>query len=73
MRNFNELKITITDKGHVSLSIATLLNQYQHVTAVDVISENVKQINKHILPIHDKYIKKNFAFERQNLTATYNI
>ena len=42
----------------MGLSIATLLAQHNHVTAVDVIPEKVDKINKGISPIQDEYIEK---------------
>ena len=37
MNNFENLKIAVAGTGYVGLSIATLLAQHQHVTAVDVV------------------------------------
>lgn len=37
MNNFNDIKIAVAGTGYVGLSIATLLSQHHHVTAVDVI------------------------------------
>ena len=57
------------------MSIATLLAQHNHVTAVDVIPEKVEKINNHISPIQDEYIER-FLDEARNdkrkldLTAT---
>ena len=61
MRRFEDLKITVAGTGYVGLSIATLLSEHHYVTAVDVIPEKVKKINKRISPIQDEYIEKYFA------------
>ena len=52
------------------MSIATLLAQHNHVTAVDVIPEKVEKINKKISPIQDDYIEKYLAEKELDLTAT---
>ena len=52
------------------MSIATLLAQHNHVTAVDVIPEKVEKINKKISPIQDEYIEKYLAEKELDLTAT---
>ena len=51
-------KIAVAGTGYVGMSIATLLAQHNHVTAVDVIPEKVEKINKRISPIQDDYIEK---------------
>ena len=56
--------------GYVGLSIATLLAQHHHVTAVDVIPEKVEKLNNRISPIQDDYIEKYLAEKELNLTAT---
>ena len=56
--------------GYVGLSIATLLSQHHHVTAVDVIPEKVEKLNNRISPIQDDYIEKYLAEKELNLTAT---
>lgn len=55
MNNFN---IAVAGTGYVGLSIATLLAQHNHVTAVDVIVEKVDKINRRISPIQDDYIER---------------
>jgi len=62
--------IAVAGTGYVGLSIATLLAQHNHVTAVDVISEKVEKINNRISPIQDEYIEKYLAEKDLNLTAT---
>ena len=56
--------------GYVGLSIATLLSQHHHVTAVDVVPEKVEKLNRHISPIQDDYIEKYLAEKPLDLTAT---
>ncbi len=62
--------IAVAGTGYVGLSIATLLAQHNHVTAVDVIPEKVEKINKRISPIQDEYIEKYLAEKELDLTAT---
>ena len=54
----------------MGLSIATLLSQHHHVTAVDVIPEKVEKLNNRISPIQDDYIEKYLAEKPLNLVAT---
>ena len=54
----NTMKIAVAGTGYVGMSIATLLAQKNHVTAVDVIPEKVEKINNRISPIQDDYIEK---------------
>lgn len=70
MRNFKNLNIAVAGTGYVGLSIATLLSQHHHVTAVDVIPEKVEKINNRISPIQDEYIEKYLAEKELDLTAT---
>jgi UDPglucose 6-dehydrogenase len=63
-------KIAVAGTGYVGLSIATLLAQHNHVTAVDVIAEKVDKINHRISPIQDEYIEKYLAEKELDLTAT---
>ena len=63
-------KITVAGTGYVGLSIATLLAQHNHVTAVDVIPEKVELINRRKSPIQDEYIEKYLAEKELDLTAT---
>lgn len=64
------MKIAVAGTGYVGLSIATLLAQHNHVTAVDVIPEKVEKINSRISPIQDEYIEKYLAEKELDLTAT---
>ena len=70
MNNFKNLNIAVAGTGYVGLSIATLLSQHHHVTAVDVIPEKVEKINNRISPIQDEYIEKYLAEKELDLTAT---
>ena len=65
-----EIKIAVAGTGYVGLSIATLLAQHHHVTAVDVIPEKVEMINRKESPIQDEYIERYLADKRLDLTAT---
>lgn len=70
MRDFKDIKVAVAGTGYVGLSIATLLSQHHHVTAVDVISEKVEKLNNKISPIQDDYIEKYLAEKPLNLVAT---
>ena len=64
------MNIAVAGTGYVGLSIATLLAQHNHVTAVDVIPEKVDLINHKKSPIQDEYIEKYLAEKDLDLTAT---
>ena len=64
------MNIAVAGTGYVGLSIATLLAQHNHVTAVDVIPEKVNLINQKKSPIQDEYIEKYLAEKNLDLTAT---
>ena len=64
------LNIAVAGTGYVGLSIATLLAQHNHVTAVDIIPEKVDMINKKQSPIQDDYIEKYLSEKCLDLTAT---
>ena len=70
MNDFKDIKIAVAGTGYVGLSIATLLSQHHHVTAVDVIPEKVEKLNNRVSPIQDDYIEKYLAEKELNLTAT---
>ena len=70
MKDFKDIKIAVAGTGYVGLSIATLLSQHHHVTAVDVIPEKVEKLNNRISPIQDEYIEKYLAEKQLNLVAT---
>ena len=62
--------VAVAGTGYVGLSIATLLSQHNHVTAVDIIPEKVDLINKRRSPIQDEYIEKYLVEKDLDLTAT---
>ncbi|MCQ2138589.1 MAG: 3-hydroxyacyl-CoA dehydrogenase NAD-binding domain-containing protein [Bacteroidales bacterium] len=64
------MNIAVAGTGYVGLSIATLLAQHNHVTAVDVIPEKVDLINRGLSPIQDEYIEKYLKEKQLDLTAT---
>ncbi len=70
MRDFKDIRVAVAGTGYVGLSIATLLSQHHHVTAVDVIPEKVEKLNNKISPIQDDYIEKYLAEKPLNLVAT---
>lgn len=67
MRKYN---IAVAGTGYVGLSLATLLAQHNHVTAVDVVPEKVEKINRRQSPIQDEYIERYLAGKDLDLTAT---
>ena len=70
MKEFKDIKVAVAGTGYVGLSIATLLSQHHHVTAVDVIPEKVEKLNNKVSPIQDDYIEKYLAEKPLNLVAT---
>ena len=70
MDNKGNINIAVAGTGYVGLSIATLLSQHHHVTAVDVIPEKVELINRRKSPIQDEYIEKYLAEKDLDLAAT---
>ena len=67
MKQYN---IAVAGTGYVGLSIATLLAQHNHVTAVDIIPNKEELINNKKSPIQDEYIEKYLAEKELDLTAT---
>lgn len=63
-------KIAVAGTGYVGLSLAVLLAQHNHVTAVDIVPEKVDLINQRKSPIQDDYIEKYLAEKDLDLTAT---
>ena len=63
-------KIAVAGTGYVGLSLAVLLAQHNHVTAVDIIPEKVDLINNKKSPIQDDYIEKYLAEKELDLVAT---
>ena len=70
MRDFKDIKVAVAGTGYVGLSIATLLSQHHHVTAVDVIPEKVEKLNNKISPIQDDYIERYLTEKPLDLVAT---
>lgn len=70
MDNKGNINIAVAGTGYVGLSIATLLSQHHHVTAVDVIPEKVELINRRKSPIQDECIEKYLAEKDLDLVAT---
>ena len=66
----NRLNIAVAGVGYVGMSLAVLLAQHNHVSAVDTVPEKVELINKRQSPIQDEYIEKYLADKELNLTAT---
>lgn len=64
------MKVAVAGTGYVGLSIAVLLAQHNHVTAVDILPEKVKMLNKRQSPIQDEYIEKYLSTKELDLTAT---
>lgn len=62
--------IAVAGTGYVGLSIAILLSQHHHVTAIDIIPEKVELISNRKSPIQDDYIEKYLAEKELDLTAT---
>lgn len=65
-----KMNIAVAGTGYVGLSLATLLSQHNHVTAVDIIPEKVDMVNHRKSPIQDDYIEKYLAEKDLDLTAT---
>lgn len=70
MKAFEKLNIAVAGTGYVGLSIAILLSQHHHVTAVDIVPEKVELINRRKSPIQDDCIEKYLAEKDLDLTAT---
>lgn len=66
------MNIAVAGTGYVGLSLAVLLGQHNHVTAVDIIPEKVDMVNQRESPIQDDYIEKYLAEKDLDLTATLN-
>ncbi len=64
------MNIAIAGTGYVGLSLAVLLSQHHHVTAVDIVQEKVDLVNQRKSPIQDEYIEKYLAEKELDLTAT---
>lgn len=66
----SKINIVVAGTGYVGLSLATLLAQHHHVTAVDIVPEKVELVNHRKSPIQDEYIEKYLAEKNLDLTAT---
>lgn len=64
------MNIAVAGTGYVGLSLAVLLAQHNHVTAVDIVPEKVELINNRKSPIQDDYIQEYLATKELDLTAT---
>jgi len=64
------MNIAVAGTGYVGLSLAVLLSQHNHVTAVDIVPEKVDKINRRESPIQDEYIEKYLAEKELDLIAT---
>ena len=62
--------IAVAGTGHVGLSLAVLLAQHNHVTAVDVLPERVDLINQKKATVQDAYAEKYLAEKKLDLSAT---
>ena len=67
MKKYN---IAVAGTGYVGMSMATLLSQHNHVTAVDIIPEKVDLINSKRSPIVDAEIEDYLANKDLDLKAT---
>ena len=63
-------RIAVAGTGYVGMSLAVLLAQHNHVTAVDIQPQKVELINQRRSPIADEYIEKYLAERTLDLTAT---
>ena len=66
------MNIAVAGTGYVGLSLAVLLSQHNHVTAVDIIPEKVEKLNNYVSPIQDEYIEK-YLTEAKAGTRTLNL
>lgn len=64
------MNIAVAGTGYVGLSLATLLSQHNHVTAVDIVPQKVDMVNNRKSPIQDDYIEKYLSEKDLDLTAT---
>ena len=64
------MNIAVAGTGYVGMSLAVLLAQHNHVTAVDILPEKVEKINNRISPIRDEEIERYLKEKELDLTAT---
>ena len=69
MNRKKKYKIAVAGTGYVGLSLAVLLAQHHHVTAIDLLQEKVDLINQRKSPIKDDYIEKYLAEKELDLQA----
>lgn len=69
-KTVSPMNIAVAGTGYVGLSLAVLLAQHNHITAVDIIPEKVDMINNKKSPIQDDYIEEYLAAKELDLTAT---
>ena len=65
-----KMNIAVAGTGYVGLSVAILLAQHHHITAVDIIEEKVNLINNKKSPIQDGCIEKYLTEKELDLIAT---
>lgn len=61
--------IAVVGIGYVGLSLAVLLAQHNHVTAVDIDAGRVEQVRRKQSPIQDEYIERYLKDKPLDLTA----
>lgn len=64
------MKIAVAGTGYVGMSIATLLSQHHHVTAIDIVPEKVNLINRRRSPVADREIEEYLTTKDLKLRAT---
>ena len=69
-RGHGPYNIAVAGTGYVGLSMAVLLSQHNHVTAVDILEKKVEMINRRESPIQDEYIEKYLKEKDLDLKAT---
>ena len=69
-QDMTQYNIAVAGTGYVGMSIATLLAQHNHITAVDIIPEKVEMINRRQSPVQDEYIEDYLAKKDLDLSAT---
>ena len=67
------MRITVVGLGYVGLSNALLLAQHHHVTAVDIDTARVAQLNQGVSPIVDHEVNAFLANPTLHLTATTSL
>lgn len=70
VKPIQKYNIAVAGTGYVGLSLAILLAQHNHVTAVDILPEKVEKINRRESPIQDEYIEKYLAEKELDLVAS---